>query len=351
MPSIILEVTLQDACSWLVADMRALPRTQQDLTRVVMLLETIRTTTEAWLHDPQLLSQVVGAIAVLTSRGSAAAVAAVQRRLGSNSSEGDDFLFKTYGVIFTSVFLLTGTIRDRGQLAQLSDADALRFGSAASLAVRAMPVLLQHFVDCAEQAAVGGAALSSFLVSTAKQLIGTGTTLLLHGMQDVLGGPKVPRQLSSRLQQALQASTLQPQQLAAWLQSMAAAACVLFRLKGEQALESYVLRVMADIWRESDLAAAHLVSGPLQADVFSLFADCTVAMQQRLEAAQPEPVSHEDRQKLIVLAIGMCTGGAPRGMSCTGCCACCCTAHKRVRSRCNAAQWQPFPAHWPVCWT
>ncbi len=67
---------------------------------------------------------------------------------------------------------------------------------------------------------------------------------------------------------------------------------------------------MVNICCIPDLAAAQLVEGtPLHAGVFSLLADCTLALRQRLEVAGPEPVGHHDRQRLVVLAAGMSDAG------------------------------------------
>ncbi len=60
--------------------------------------------------------------------------------------------------------------------------------------------------------------------------------MLYNGVLDVLAGPSQPglqQHLSPRVQRALRASTLQPQQLAGWLDSTVAAARTLFHLKGE----------------------------------------------------------------------------------------------------------------------
>ncbi len=90
------------------------------------------------LLPPCRCSAVVGVIAALASHSSAAALTAVHRQ-SSDSVEGDGLLYQTYATFLTGAYILTKAIRESGQLAQLSDADALRFGSAASLAVRGMP--------------------------------------------------------------------------------------------------------------------------------------------------------------------------------------------------------------------
>lgn len=82
---------------------------------------------------------VVGVIAALGSLAPTFPASLAQRQGGNGGTAEDDLLFKTAAVYCTCLLLLTGEIRDSGQLAQLSDADALRFGSGASLAVRAMP--------------------------------------------------------------------------------------------------------------------------------------------------------------------------------------------------------------------
>ena len=102
-------------------------------------------------------------------------------------------------------------------------------------------VLLRRFVEQAEAEERGtldpAAAPAGSLLPAVEQLINMGASLLGHGVQDVLAGPSHPglqQQLSPRVQRALQASTLKPQQLVAWLESMVAASRVLFHLKGEQ---------------------------------------------------------------------------------------------------------------------
>lgn len=80
----------------------------------------------------------MGVIAAFGSLAHAFPASLAQRQGGSSAAE-DDLLFKTAAVYCTGLLLLTGEIRDSGRLARLSDADALRFGSGASLAVRAMP--------------------------------------------------------------------------------------------------------------------------------------------------------------------------------------------------------------------
>lgn len=55
MPRINVRVTVQDACSGLVTRLQALPRSQQELTPTLACLEILRTTSEAWLKDDQLL--------------------------------------------------------------------------------------------------------------------------------------------------------------------------------------------------------------------------------------------------------------------------------------------------------
>jgi len=86
------------------------------------------------------------------------------------------------------------------------------------------------------------------------------------------------------------------------LPAFAAAACC----AGEQAVKAPVLNTFIQLWAMGDLPTAQLVQGTsLQADVFSLLADCTIALKQRLEAARPEPISHEDLKKLMVLVAGM----------------------------------------------
>ncbi len=232
---------------------------------------------------PWWCSAVIGVIAALASHGLATAMTMTQQQSSSNSLEGDDLAWATGGMYMMSAFLLTGAIRDSGQLARLTDADALRFGSAVSLAVRGMPgawlcgrlggdapcvrvacncstqsigqstpactestplpcaVLLPGFVARAEAEARGSRAptpVGSLLMDLAT-FINTGTSLLIYGVQDVLAGPEQPdqqQQFSPRVQRALQATTLQPQQLVAWLDSMVAATRVLFRLKGEHGL-------------------------------------------------------------------------------------------------------------------
>ncbi len=83
-------------------------------------------------------SAVIDVIAALASHGSATAVAAAQQQ-SSSSIDAADLVYETYAILFTGACHLTCTIRDSGQMARLSDADALRFGSALSLAVRGMP--------------------------------------------------------------------------------------------------------------------------------------------------------------------------------------------------------------------
>lgn len=248
-------------------------------------------------------------------------------------------------------------------------------------------MVLPVFVARAETEAWGdldpAAAPAGSLLTLAQDVIETGASLLNNGMQDVLAGPDVPgleRQLSPRVQRALQASTLQPQQLVAWLGSMVAATRALFRLKGgwamplhrvccrwharsylqhdtsvrqrfhgwlavqvlavagscnmcvalqhscsqqtnalscaalccagDQALSAYVLKMMIDVWRLEGLASAQLVeSTSLQAEVFSLLVDCTLAMRRRLEAAGPEALKLEDVRRLLVIAPGISDAG------------------------------------------
>ena len=80
-------------------------------------------------------SAVVGVIGTLARHGSAAAVAAAERQ----SAEAPRLLYQTYFSLMCGAHSLTSILRSSGQLAQLSEADALRFGSAALLSVRAMP--------------------------------------------------------------------------------------------------------------------------------------------------------------------------------------------------------------------
>ncbi|KAI7835778.1 hypothetical protein COHA_010331 [Chlorella ohadii] len=278
--------------------------------QTALLLEGLRITADEWPHNPQLLSAVIDVIAALASHGSATAVAAAQQQ-SSSSIDAADLVYETYAILFTGACHLTCTIRDSGQMARLSDADALRFGSALSLAVRGMPVLLRGFVEHTQ--AYGdvdpAAAPAGSLLSHVEKLINMGTCMLYNGVLDVLAGPSQPglqQHLSPRVQRALRASMLQPQQLAGWLDSTVAAARTLFHLKGEQEVKAPVLKTFIQLWAMGDLPTAQLVQGTsLQADVFSLLADCTIALKQRLEAARPEPISHEDLKKLMVLVAGM----------------------------------------------
>lgn len=80
-------------------------------------------------------SAVIGVLAAAARHGSAAAVAAVERQCGGDA----DALSRFYAVTVVSCHSLIDNIRCAGKLGQLSDADALRPGSAASLAVRAAP--------------------------------------------------------------------------------------------------------------------------------------------------------------------------------------------------------------------
>lgn len=244
----------------------------------------------------------MGVVEALGRIASPAALEAARQQLRSGT-EGRDFVFKLYMTLLTSAFLMTAAIRDAGQLAQLSDAGALRFGSAVALAVKAMPggyarghgindpakcaghsgapsgpcafinvlcmpplalfclpnhparspqhvtgcqpracpltllraVLLDGFVEWAVREE-GSTVQAGRWLADVEGIVRTGTTLLMHGVEDVLAGPSqrgLRQQLQPRLQRAMQAAVLRPQQLVEWLTSMAAAARVLFHLKGE----------------------------------------------------------------------------------------------------------------------
>lgn len=72
-----------------------------------------------------------------------------------------------------------------------------------------------------------------------------------------------------------------------------------------------MLKSMADLWRLPELGTQPLLKGtPLQADVFALLADCTLALWRRVEAAGQDGFGHEDRQKLVILMIGMVESNA-----------------------------------------
>lgn len=98
--------------------------------------------------------------------------------------------------------------------------------------------MLDRFVQRAgRQALDAAAAPDGAWLSNIEQMVGAGTTVLLRLVKDLQAGtlmePSLQQQLHPRVQRAVRASVLQPQQLVAWMRSMVAATRVLLRLKGE----------------------------------------------------------------------------------------------------------------------